>query len=201
MSTKIITQLKVRTKTHAEWAAADPIIPIGEAARSSDVNSHLIRKGDGQTKWSLLTDYDPDVTTAPHAASHLAGGRDPINLSELGGAPGYHVQYTLPPTPGWYRIARSTGSGTTVLNSILSITNTVASYHTAANIATSLTYTKYPVLSQLSCSQWTNPSFTKIRIVYPSNDYNGNPSYVEIYHTVTTAETHLKRLHYNRVLE
>lgn len=189
MSTKIITQLKVRTKTHAEWAAANPVIPIGEAARSSDVNSHLIRKGDGQTKWSLLTDYDPDVTTAPHAASHLAGGRDPINLSELGGAPGYQVQYTLPPNSGWYRIARSWTSGTTVLNSILSITGTVANYHTSANIATSLMYTKYPVLSQLSCSQWTNPSFTKIRIVYPSNDYNGNPSYIEIYHTVTAAET------------
>lgn len=188
-TTKIITQLIVHTKTHAEWAASDPIIPIGEAARASDVNSHLLRKGDGKTKWSQLQDYDPNVTTAPHAASHMLGGRDPIKLGDLGGAPGYQVQYTIPNVVGWYRIATSIGSNTKVLNSIFSIVDTVlvGGYHTAVNISTSLTYMTYPSLSQLSCSLWKSPSCTKIRIVYNDSSYD-NPSYLEIYHTVTAAD-------------
>lgn len=189
MSTKIITQLKVHTKTHAEWAASDPIIPLGEAARSSDVNSHLLRKGDGKTKWSLLTDYDPDVTTAPHAASHLTGGRDPIDISALGSAPGHSVQYLLPPTPGWYRIARSAGSDTTVVTSLFTVTASVSGYHTTATVSTSLTYTQFPSLSQLSCSEWTRPSFTKMRIVYNNTSYQDTRAYLEIYHTVTTNDT------------
>lgn len=195
MSTKIITQLKVRTKTHAEWTADDPIIPLGEAARSSDVNSHLLRKGDGKTKWSLLTDYDPDVTTAPHAASHLAGGRDPINVSSLGATPGQNIQYILPATAGWYRIAKSRKENLTeLISGIFTITAVSGSGTTIAQFVANICYNSHPTLSQLSCSIINNDfAFTKVRIVYVRNAYQ-NTSYLEIYNPISDRTTNIRTL-------
>lgn len=190
MSTKIITQLKVRTKTHAEWAASDPVIPIGEAARSSDVNSHLLRKGDGKTKWSLLTDYDPDVTTAPHAASHMIGGRDPIKLADLGGASGQNTQFIIPATAGWYRIAKSRKENLTeLISGIFTVTAVSGSGTTIAQFVANICYNSHPTLSQLSCSIINNDfAFTKVRITYVRNQYQ-NTAYLEIYNSISDRTT------------
>lgn len=67
MATNILkVQIKQAVKTEAEWSEANPVIPDGVFAYSSD--SGLYKIGNGTSKWSAL-EYamkpinDDDITT------------------------------------------------------------------------------------------------------------------------------------------
>lgn len=88
------TTLKVRllnaSKTHAEWASADPVLKKGEIAYSSDKKQ--IRIGDGSSKWSQLSYID---------AGHIVGLSNSGSTITYTKADGSTGTITLPDDDTW----------------------------------------------------------------------------------------------------
>ena len=75
----IITDIEVIQKTEEEWSKDNPVVGLGYGAYSID--THLMRKGDGSSKWSELASFYPSTYVGPHAHTHEVGGNDEIKLT------------------------------------------------------------------------------------------------------------------------
>ena len=75
----IITDIEVIQKTEEEWSKDNPVVGLGYGAYSID--THLMRKGDGSSKWSELESFYPSTYIGPHAHTHEVGGNDEIKLT------------------------------------------------------------------------------------------------------------------------
>lgn len=75
----IITDIEVIQKTEKEWSKDNPVVGLGYGAYSID--THLMRKGDGSSKWSELESFYPSTYVGPHAHTHEVGGNDEIKLT------------------------------------------------------------------------------------------------------------------------
>ena len=75
----IITDIEVIQKTEEEWSKDNPVVGLGYGAYSID--THLMRKGDGSSKWSELESFYPSTYVGPHAHTHEVGGNDEIKLT------------------------------------------------------------------------------------------------------------------------
>lgn len=88
----LITEIPVLpVRTEAEWQAENPIIAAGYGAYSTD--THLMRVGDGSTRWNKLSTYNPTSYIGPHAHTHEVGGADPINIYQYLNTPEGTVQF------------------------------------------------------------------------------------------------------------
>lgn len=75
----LITEIPVLpVRTEAEWQAENPVISAGYGAYSTD--THLMRVGDGSTRWNKLSTFNPASYIGPHAHTHEVGGADPIDI-------------------------------------------------------------------------------------------------------------------------
>lgn len=88
----LITEIPVLpVRTEAEWQAENPIIAAGYGAYSTD--THLMRVGDGSTRWNKLSTYNPTSYIGPHAHTHEVGGADPIDIYQYLNTPEGTVQF------------------------------------------------------------------------------------------------------------
>lgn len=81
MSKKLIASLVVRSKTHAEWDAENPLLMPGDGAYSTDTRE--LRRGDGVHLWRDLPANTDGSVVGPHKDTHAPGARDAITDIEL----------------------------------------------------------------------------------------------------------------------
>jgi len=81
MSKKLIASLVVRSKTHAEWYAENPLLMPGDGAYSTDTRE--LRRGDGVHLWRDLPANTDGSVVGPHKDTHAPGARDAITDIEL----------------------------------------------------------------------------------------------------------------------
>ena len=78
LSNVVITDIEVIQKTEDEWKKDNPVVGLGYGAYSTD--THLMRRGDGTSKWNQLEAYYPSSYVGAHAHTHEVGGNDEINI-------------------------------------------------------------------------------------------------------------------------
>jgi hypothetical protein len=77
----LISTVILRSKTHAEWDAENPVILTGYGAYSTDTRE--VKIGDGTTHWRELTSSPYGSVVGPHAELHLPNGIDPVTDVQL----------------------------------------------------------------------------------------------------------------------
>ena len=70
-------KIKIRRDTSSNWAAADPVLELGELG--ADMTKHGLKVGDGSSKWSTLPFCSPELVN-----DLIAGGTDKALTAEQG---------------------------------------------------------------------------------------------------------------------
>jgi len=90
---------------------------------------------------------------------------------------------TLPATPGWYRIAKTTWADVGNNNAVFEVYTPIASAHTFARFEAGMAFSQGVSLTQTSYSTvGSTPAISAVRVVYPTT-ITGGTGYLEVYNT------------------
>ncbi len=119
MPNALLTNITVISKTSAEWIAENPILPVTQAAYSTDTKE--LRIGDGVLPWTSLLVDTMHGSVPSHNSIHRFDGRDAITPADIKAAP-VDINNKVPvanlPT------ATTGAQGITQLNNTLTSTST-----------------------------------------------------------------------------